>query len=59
LSGGGGGGGMTGLNPALTQQGLANRHATGGVGMPAGGLSGYSGNLAALQVPCLISCSLC
>ncbi|EFN56312.1 expressed protein [Chlorella variabilis] len=45
-----GGGGVAGLNPALTQQGLANRNATvGGVGLPAGALGGYSANLAALQ----------
>jgi hypothetical protein len=49
-----GGGGVAGLNPALTQQGLANRNATaGGVqGLSAagGGMGGYSANLAALQV---------
>ena len=46
-----GGGGVAGLNPALTQQGLANRTAgAGGVGgLGAGGLGGYGANLAALQ----------
>ena len=57
-----GGGGVAGLNPALTQQGLANRNATaGGVqGLSAGGgMGGYSANLAALQVCCLLPCCWC
>lgn len=43
---------MAGLNPALQQQGLANR-AAGAGGMPGlstGSLGGYGANLAALQV---------
>lgn len=47
-----GGGGVAGLNPALQQQGLANRAAGAGgmAGLSAGGLGGYGANLAALQV---------